>query len=210
MGLISLVAITGWNIAPALKCVRGMDILFLAVLLSSLLLVSVGSVSTVWSREFNGPRVKAVKVAYWHTDVLLQNGSRVYYDQSKYNCPSYEESMQADITFLFTGSTALFAASLLAVFAVLAPKVRVVSCILAGIASVCLCISWGFSISALHTTFCKDAGEGKRIEDYSGIPFESGGGYTKFDGYLLQEGVVFVIIASVLTLNSVVLNLLFP
>ncbi|CBZ28482.1 hypothetical protein, unknown function [Leishmania mexicana MHOM/GT/2001/U1103] len=209
-GLLVIVLVTKVNVGPVLKQLRVMDTYYMALLCVSLLFLCVTNTGTVWKRRFNTRDVNVVRVTYWHTELIMPNGTSLYYGRGDYRCSAYSKRMKASISFLILSSIALFMAIMLAIPAFLARGCRIASIVFSVITLVFLIISWVTAVAVLHGNSCTGAVTGTMYQDYPGVPSGIQNGLTNFPRYSLQEGVVFSIVSWVIVLCATVFNLRVP
>lgn len=201
---------TRLNIGPALKNLRVFDTFYMLILLVSLLFVVVANVSTVWKRRFNTRAVRVVRVTYWHTELLDGAGTSLIYGRAHYRCSAFNKRMKASVSFLILGSVSLFFAAMFGIAGFVKRGCRIASCVLSIITSVFLIVSWVTAVAVFYRKLCTRAVPYTMYRDYPGVPSGVFEGYTKFDGYGVQEGVILVIIAWVLVTAAAIVNFIVP
>lgn len=209
-GLLAVFLVTKLNVGPVLKQLRVMDTYYMALLCVSLLFLCVANAGTVWKRSFNTRDVSVVRVTYWHTELIMPNGTSLYYSRGHYRCSAYSKRMKASISFLILSSIALFMAAVLAIPAFLARGCRIASIVFSVITLVFLLISWVTAVAVRYRNSCIGAVNGTMYQYYPGVPSGIHNGLTSFPGYGVQEGLVLPIVAWVIVLGATVLNLRVP
>ncbi|CAC9502969.1 hypothetical protein, unknown function [Leishmania infantum JPCM5] len=209
-GLLAVALVTKLNVGPVLKQLRVMDTYYMALLCVSLLFLCVANAGTVWKRRFNTRDVGVVRVTYWHTELIMPNGTNLYYGLWHYRCSAYSKRMKASVSFLILSSIALFMATMLAIPAFLARGCRIASIVFSVITLVFLVISWVTAVAVRHRNSCTGAVNGTMYQYYPGVPSGIYNGLTNFPGYGVQEGLVLSIVAWVIVLGATVLNLRVP
>eukprot|EP00796_Vickermania_ingenoplastis_P008304 gene8304-5819_t len=204
IGFILLAVATKFNVGPALKGIRTFDTMYTILLMIALLFSCVANAGNMFQRNFDDDTVKVVHIAYWHTEVVLHDGTPIQMARELYRCFALNKRIKASIAMLILGSVSLFFAIILSVPAFLKPTFRLVSTILAGVASVFLLISWIIAVVILKSEYCSLPVQGSVFESYPGIPSGIWWGKTNFPGYHLAEGVILPIIAWVLTLVAMI------
>lgn len=209
-GILALVFTTRLNVGPVLKTVRVMDTYYMVLLLISLAFLIIGNAMTVWKRKFNTVDVKVVRVTYWHTELVMQNGTSLYYGRAHYRCGAYGKRMKASISFLILSTIMVFLATMFGIPAFLARGCRIASLVFTGIAVVFLFISWVIAVVVRYRKSCTLPAPTTVYANYSGVPTGVFHGLTEFSGYGVQEGLILPIIAWILTLGAMVLNIVVP
>ncbi|KAG5500439.1 hypothetical protein JKF63_03532 [Porcisia hertigi] len=209
-GFLAIVLVTKLNIGPVLKHLRVMDSYYMAMLCVSLLFLCVANAGTVWKRRFNTPEVQVVRVTYWHTELVMQDGSSLYYGRRDYRCAAFSARMKASISFLILSSITLFLAISLAIPAFIARGCRIASLVFSTITIVFLFISWVVAVVVRYADSCTGAVDGTRAQSHPGVPSGIYNGQTIFPGYGVQEGLILSILAWVIVIAATVLNFRVP
>ncbi|GET90034.1 hypothetical protein, unknown function [Leishmania tarentolae] len=209
-GLLGIVLVTKVNIGPVLKHLRVMDTYYMAMLCVSLLFVCVASAGTLWKRRFNTSEVAVVRVTYWHTELLMPNGTNIYFGYQRYRCSAYTKRIKASISFLILSCVALFMAIMLAIPAFLSRGCRVASIVFSGITLAFLFVSWVTAVALRYRNSCTGPVVDTLYELYPGVPSGIYNGLTNFPGYGVQEGLILSIIAWVIVLGATALNVRVP
>ncbi|KPI84891.1 hypothetical protein ABL78_6046 [Leptomonas seymouri] len=209
-GLLAIAFTTKLNIGPVLKTVRVMDTYYMVLLLIALAFVIIANATTVWKRKFDTDHVKVVRINYWHTELIMQNGTNIYFGRAHYRCGAYGKRMKASVSFLILGTIMIFMALMFAIPAFLARGCRTASLVFTGIAAVFLIISWVTAVAVRYRKSCTLPVPSSIYADYPGVPTGVFNGKTDFPGYGVQEGVILSIIAWALTVAAFVLNIVVP
>ncbi|KAG5474353.1 hypothetical protein LSCM1_03133 [Leishmania martiniquensis] len=209
-GFLAVTLVTKVNIGPVLKELRVMDTYYMALLCVSLLFLCVANATTVWKRRFNTPEVDVVRVTYWHTELLMPNGTNLYYGRHHYRCDAFNSRMKASISFLILSSITLFLAIVLAIPAFISRGYRIASLVFSIVTLVFLVVSWVIAVVVRYGNSCMGAVDGTKYKDYPGVPSGILNGLTSFPGYGVQEGLILSIVAWVTVLGATVLNFSVP
>nr|CAJ2476263.1 unnamed protein product [Leishmania braziliensis] len=209
-GFLALFLVTKMNVGPVLNHLRVMDTFYMALLCVSLLFLCTANASTVWKRRFNTLDVKVVRVAYWHTELIMPNGTSLYYAHHHYGCDAFSQCMKASVSFLILSSVALFFAIMLAIPAFVSRGCRIVSVVFSVITLVFLMVSWVTAVVVRYRSSCGGAIDGTWYQQYTGVPSGIYNGLTSFPGYGVQEGLILPIVAWVIVLGATVLNMRIP
>ncbi|KPA85405.1 hypothetical protein ABB37_01715 [Leptomonas pyrrhocoris] len=209
-GLLAVVFTTRLNVGPVLRSLRVMDTYYMVLLLVALAFVVIANATTVWKRKFNTGDVKVVRITYWHTELVAQNGTSLYYGRAHYRCGAYGKRMKASISFLILGSIMLFMALMFAIPAFLARGCRIASMVFTCLAAIFLIISWVIAVVVRYRKSCTLPVPKSTFANYPGVPTGVFHGKTDFPGYGVQEGVILSIIAWILTVAAFVLNIVVP
>lgn len=210
VGLLAVVFTTRLNIGPVLKSVRVMDTYYMVLLLIAFAFLIIANATTVWKRKFNTSDVKVVRVTYWHTELIMQNGTNLYYGRAHYRCGAYGKRMKASISFLILATIMIFMALMLGIPAFLARGFRIASLVFTCIAIIFLFISWVIAVVMRYRKSCKLQVPTSVYYAYPGVPTGVFHGETDFRGYGVQEGVILSIIGWILTVAAFVLNIIVP
>ncbi|KAG5475022.1 hypothetical protein CUR178_04472 [Leishmania enriettii] len=209
-GLLAIALVTKLNVGPVLKHLRVTDTYYIALLCVSLLFLCVANATTVWKRRFNSPDVEVVRVTYWHTELIMRNGTNLYYGRHHYRCSAYSRRVKASIAFLIISSVTLFLAIMLAIPAFITRGCRIASLVFSIVTLVFLFVSWVTAVIVRYRNSCTGAVEGTKYQDYPGVPSGILNGLTNFPGYGVQEGLILSIVAWVTVLGATVLNFSVP
>ncbi|KAK7200954.1 Amastin surface glycoprotein [Novymonas esmeraldas] len=209
-GLLAIVLVTKVNIGPVLKEVRVMDTIYIAVLCVALLFLCVANATTVWKRRFKDNNVDVVRVTYWHTELIMPNGTNLYYGRRHYRCGAYGKRMKASISFLILASISLFLSIMLAIPAFIARGCRIASLTFSIITLVFLIISWVTAVAVRYRKSCTGAVNGSVYVNYPGVPSGIFDGLTSFPGYGVQEGLILSIVGWILVLGATCANIAVP
>lgn len=209
-GLLSIVLSTKLNVGPVLRELRVMDTIYMFLIAASLALFCIANASTVWKRRFKTDLVDVVRVTYWHTELIMPNGTNLYYGRRHYRCGAYGKRMKASISFLILGSVAVFLAVMLAIPAFVSRGCRIASLVFSILTLVFIIISWVTAVAVRYRKSCTGPVADSMYASYPGVPSGIFNGLTDFPGYGVQEGLILVIIGWCLTLLAVILNFVFP
>lgn len=209
-GLLAIVLTTRLNVGPVLKSVRVMDSYYMILLLIAMAFMIIANATTVWKRNFDTEDVKVVRVTYWHTELIMQNGTSLYYGRAHYRCGAYGKRMKASISFLILATVTIFLAAMFGIPAFLARGCRIASLVFSIITAIFLIISWVIAVVVRYRECCKLPVPSSKYAEYPGVPTGVYHGKTDFPGYGVQEGVILSIIAWILTVIAIVLNFVVP
>jgi hypothetical protein len=209
-GMLAIVFTTRLNIGPVLKSVRVMDTYYMVLLLISFTFLIIANATTVWKRKFNTAEVKVVRVTYWHTELIMPNGTSIYYGRAHYRCGAYGKRMKASISFLILATIMVFMALMFAIPAFLVRGCRIASLVFTCIAAVFLIISWVIAVVVRYRKSCTLPVPTTTYHAYPGVPTGVFHGKTDFPGYGVQEGLILPIVAWILTVAALVLDIVVP
>ncbi|EPY34777.1 hypothetical protein STCU_01325 [Strigomonas culicis] len=206
VGFVLLAVATKFNVGPSLRQLRVMDTYFFVLVAVALLFTIIGNATTIWKRRFNTDDVSVVRVSYWHTELIMGNGTNIIFGRAMYRCNAYNKRIKASVSFLILGSIALTLSLITAVPAFFKRPCRAMACAFGIVASAFLLVSWVTAVAVKYRTLCEESVVGSLYADYPGVPSGIFNGATKFDTYGLQEGVILVILAWILVTAAVVFN----
>lgn len=209
-GLLAIVLTTRLNVGPVLKSVRVMDTYYAMLLIIAMAFMIIANATTVWKRKFNTAEVQVVRVTYWHTELIMQNGTSIYYGRAHYRCGAYGKRMKASISFLILATVTVFLSVMFSIPAFLARGCRIASLVFSIITAIFLFISWVIAVVVRYRECCKLPVPTSVYADYPGVPTGVFHGKTDFPGYGVQEGLILSIIAWGLTVGAIVLNFVVP
>lgn len=210
IGLLMLFVTTKMNVGPSLRSVRVMDTWFLLLLLVALALTVIGNATTTWKRHFGDSLVRVVRVTYWHTELIMGDGTNIIYGRAHYRCSAYNKRIKASISFLILASVFIFFAVMASIGAFKSRGMRLCACVFAIISWVFLTVSWVTSVAIFYRTLCTRAVPNTIYANYPGVPTGVYEGFTKFSGYGIAEGVALPIVAWVCITAAVIANIAIP